>query len=78
MNESLCFSCGECNIVQMRNNRKVIKCFEFGLVNEPVESCTMYRNKTQPTQYELEKIAWMIDPKPKGKAGFKPPEPTDA
>lgn len=37
----------------------------------PVRECSVYRDKTRPSMYEMEKIAWILAPRgPKRAAGF--------
>ena len=44
-----------------------------------VQFCNQYRHKDQPDKWDLEQIAWKIDPdkKKKGEIGFLPPSKED-
>lgn len=56
------------------HNQQQVRCDEFGkdiFVN--IVECKTYHPIAMPFEYELDKIAWTIDPKAKGKVGFKPP-----
>ena len=71
---SLCLSCSNCVVAKTVANVTMVKCYDFGNIIDTIEECSAYRDKNQPSEYQLEKIAWEIDPKKKGAAGFKPPE----
>lgn len=74
----LCLTCDEAFIRETARDRIVVCNFLYHdptVIKQPVLRCSGYRDKTQPAQHQLEKIAWTLDPNAKGReAGFQPPK----
>lgn len=73
----LCGTCTESFIREDRDGVK-IECSYFGPptpVAKPIYRCSGHRNNSQPSKFELEKIAWVLDVNKSGKViGFSKPK----
>lgn len=74
---SLCGTCREALVIEFADHSEV-RCHSRGsdalLIRGPVLRCNDYDNKTRPSKWDMEKIAWVITTDKSGKAiGFTPP-----
>lgn len=71
----LCRNCKNCDVVKLRNNEEVFKCSVLDAwMKKEVIDCNQFDYKHTPGWWDMKEIAWELTPKPRGKAGFKPPE----
>ena len=74
-NSSLCFSCQHSVIAENESGRCLIVCQMISRrIYDPIVNCNSYEDKAVVRENDLKEIAWIIDPKKKGKIGFMPPE----
>ena len=72
--KNLCLNCRYARILTDEHNQQQVHCDQIGKpIKGNIVECKMYHPTTMPFDYELEHVAWTIDPKAKGKVGFKPP-----
>lgn len=78
---SLCSSCRESQIIKHNNGSEVTLCNNIGVhpfvVHRPVLQCNTYREMGKLTQYEAEKIGWVLETKGTAIIGFRPPKNDD-
>jgi hypothetical protein len=72
---SLCASCRSCASVQgPRSSQLFQHCQQTGKrVLMVVTACSMYSDKSQPSLWDLEQIAWVLTTSPGRKIGFVSP-----
>ncbi len=74
--DSLCTNCREGMRIE-RTNKTIYACFLSHppiMTEAPVLKCTSYDNNSIPSQYDMEKIAWVVRTDNSGKVkGFQPP-----
>ncbi len=74
--KGLCYTCKESHITSYANGREEIVCnssYPISIRGQ-VEHCNQYRTATEKSEYQLEKIAWIIDVDASCKmVGFVPP-----
>lgn len=69
--KSLCTSCRHGHIMKDHQGRTDAYCMDIReFIDKPVEECTTYEVRQTMDRYDMEKIAWLIDPKRK-KIGFQ-------
>lgn len=69
---SLCVTCRNATIVKGTNLQQLVRCSDLErLINFPVADCTGYENKAHPRMYQLEEIAWIVQSRARGPAGFQ-------
>ena len=78
--KSLCESCKESQVLKFKSGREITICHYYGTnpaqITEAVESCNCYTAQGKMTDYEAEKIGWVLETG-KNKVGFKPPKEKD-
>ena len=81
--DSLCDTCHNSQVVEGYSvGHKVIWCndpIDGLLIQWPVAKCNQYRARENTALKEMEKIAWVVTPRKRGKVGFVqilPPDPT--
>lgn len=60
--DSLCASCDHSRISRDTNDRIRINCRLFGIIRTPIVECSAFKDKYSMDKYEMEEIAWIIDP----------------
>jgi hypothetical protein len=81
--KSLCYTCKNAAIVKGQNGELVIHCnayiFEHNrhVVPFKVAECNGYLQINVPDKHEMEKIAWIVEARRRGKPGFQVPEGED-
>jgi hypothetical protein len=78
----LCGTCREAQVTEFSNGRREVRCHSRGtrpiLVTSPVVKCNDFDDKASPSQWEMQKIAWVVATDRSGNAiGFKAPPKTD-
>lgn len=69
---SLCVSCRYATVIKGSNFQYMIRCHRIEqMVRFPVSECSEYENKSMPTQYDMEQIAWIVQTRNRGPAGFQ-------
>jgi hypothetical protein len=73
----LCYTCKHGQTITYTNNDERVVCHwgvELLNITKAVEECTEFRTVNEKSDYELEKIAWIIDVDASHKmVGFVPP-----
>jgi hypothetical protein len=71
--ESICLSCRLSQIVRGTNLQQIVYCnavHPTARIGFPVYECTTYENKSLPSRYEMEQIAWTVQSRNRGPIGF--------
>ena len=83
--KNLCISCANMSRRVGQNLEDEIHCSSYkfetmngdSIVKFKIASCTEYRPFNQQGIKDMEKIAWVIQPRTKGPAGFQPGDPIE-
>ena len=77
--KSLCLSCKHAKIVRGQNCEERIVCdsgslwsSSRGLVTFKVAECGEFHPVNMPWKYEMEEMAWIVEARRRGPAGFQP------
>lgn len=69
---SLCISCRHATVIKGSNFQYMIRCHQIEkTIDFPVSECSTYDNKAHPQMYQMEEIAWIVQTRNRGPAGFK-------
>lgn len=69
---SLCRSCKNAKMVTGQNGEEIVKCHTFDrFVGFRVATCTEWHPMNMPWKYEMEDMAWIVQARKRGPAGFK-------
>lgn len=76
--KSLCFSCNHSEVIRGQNGQEVILCgalsWDRRQITFPVAECTMFRSGGSISLSSLKEIAWVVQARRRGPAGFEPNE----
>ena len=82
--KTICLTCKRSTIVKGQNCEEVVLCAgpfsgngSYGTVPFRVSSCGSYHPMNTPWLHEMKDIAWNIEARKRGPAGFTPPEGED-
>jgi hypothetical protein len=71
--KSICLTCTNAFVAHTGNLQTVVRCrslVDDPTVPQPVVQCSHYEDKRIPSKYDMEKIAWVIETRNRGAAGF--------
>ena len=77
-NKSLCHKCNNGHVMRAADETVVVRCEKMYEGNSRVHpciiECTMFEPKGALNDYEMKKVAWILEAKHGRIVGFKPPE----
>lgn len=72
---SLCKTCKHASLVTGQNGEEIVKCNSFEkFISFRVATCSKFHPVNVPWKYEMEEMAWIVEARKRGPAGFKPGE----
>jgi hypothetical protein len=68
---SICTTCRHAHIAKGMNLQQIVHCSFMGKsIGFPVETCTTYDDRRNPSLYQMEQIAWEIKSRIRAPLGF--------
>jgi len=79
LESSLCKTCRACHVMRgLAESDETVVCRNYNtplLILRPIVSCSLYDDKSQPSRYDMEQIAWVLVTQRAGRnIGFVSPE----
>ncbi len=71
----LCDTCFYGTVMESADGREMIKCSQVEeRITRKIVKCSDYKNMQEKDEYELNRIAWILETKNGKNIGFKPPK----
>ncbi len=68
---SLCLRCRSAFVVRGLNLEEIVDCRKMEMrMTFRVESCSQFDDKSRPSLYEMERVAWIVTSRNRGPVGF--------